>query len=94
MVHLKLVDSKNHFLYYRVFLGFFVNVGIFHYWQDLLARLNLVGWKTHFSILQGLLGQIYGFLINAGIFHYGLGFSVHLNLVGWKTHFSILRVLL
>ena len=34
---------------------FFSNVRMFHYGQGLLVHLNLVDWKTHFSILQGLL---------------------------------------
>ena len=35
--------------------GFLSDVGMFHFGRGLLVCFNLVDWKTHFSILQGLL---------------------------------------
>ena len=35
--------------------GFLSDAGMFHFGRGLLVRFNLVDWKTHFSILQGLL---------------------------------------
>ena len=35
--------------------GFLSNFGIFHYGWDLLVHLNMVDWKTHFSVPQGFL---------------------------------------
>ena len=35
--------------------GLLSDAGMFHFWRGLLVRFNPVDWKTHFSILQGLL---------------------------------------
>ena len=35
--------------------GFLSDAGMFHFGWGLLVRFNLVDWKSHFSILQGLL---------------------------------------
>ena len=35
--------------------GFLSNVGMFRYERGLLVHLNLIDWKTHFTILQRLL---------------------------------------
>ena len=81
LVHLKLVDWKNHFSKLQGLLESLNNS--FRFWLFL----------QNFDVFK-LLEQIWGFLSNFHISHYGQDLLVHLNLVGWKTHFSLLQGLL
>ena len=52
--------------------GFLNDAGMFKLWRGLLVRFNLIDWKTHFSILQGLLECFNIFLDFVGGFFFKL----------------------
>ena len=81
LVHLKMVDCKNHFSKLQGLLESLNNS--FRFWLFLQS----------FDVFK-LLEQNWGFLSNFHVFHYGQDPLVHLNLVGWKTHFSLCRIAL